>query len=127
MGLYRGLKLKTEGTPWDVEIIDVPRASSDQLPQGPVILCAMLEPGNTRIDEYQGEWGWIPGVPHSVVYMRPLDDGSHLMVDPFVGVESWSPDDVNVLWQGQGMRLVRRAPGEPVFPFARIAALTLGE
>lgn len=127
LGLYRGLKLKTEGTPWDVEMIQVAPASAEQLPQGPMILCAMLDPQSASLEDYQGEWGWIPGVPHSVVYMHQARDGSFRMVDPYVGVENWSRKDVNVLWQGQGIRLIRRGTSDPVFSLDQFAVLALGE
>lgn len=127
MGLYRGLKLKTEGTPWDVEIIDLASAANGRLPHGPLILCAMLEPGTPWAEDYEKEWGWIPGVPHSVVFLQRTPDGLYLMADPFAGVETWTQQDVDVLWHGQGIRLVGRRFDDSASPLDRITALAFGD
>lgn len=127
LGLYRGLKLKTAGTPWDVEMIDVESASPEKLPRGPVILCAMLDRDNEAAVDYEGEWGWIPGVPHTVVYTDRMRNGTYRIVDPYVGIEHWSRDDMTVLWKGQGIQLVRRTSHNGVAPLDEFAALAFGQ
>src|SRR5690606_12744726 len=73
-GLYRGLKLKTAGTPWDVEAFN---GNLEQLHEyvesGPVILNVRLpfEMGPESI--YVTQWGWVPGQGHTVVVLR-MDD-----------------------------------------------------
>lgn len=126
MGLYRGLKLKTAGTAWDVELVDVDRPSAGSLPPGPILLCVMLKPGSERSHEYQVEWGWIPDVAHSVVYMRQTRGGSYQVVDPSVGIENWTREDVNVLWHGEGVRLVRRSPNAAQSPLGPLLSLASG-
>jgi hypothetical protein len=109
-GLYRGLKLKTAGTGYDVELI---KGKVDDLKngtlQGPLILSVRLDlkPG---IDErYQKKWGWMPGVAHSVVFFRFLGDGKLAeMGDPSVGRERWGVEAIETLWHGDAMRLVKR-------------------
>ena len=126
MGLYRGLKLKTEGTDWDVQIIHFDASSADYVPRGPMVLTAMLTSDSERMEAYQGEWGWIPGVSHSVVFLNQTRSGSFRMVDPTVGIENWTSEDVRTLWCGQGMRLVRRGSVGPATPLDELVSLAWG-
>ena len=109
-GLYRGLKLKTAGTAYDVELLKakVSDLKSGAL-KGPLILSVRLDlkPG---IDErYQKKWGWLPGVAHSVVFFKMIDDGKAAeMGDPSVGRERWGFEAIETLWHGDAMRLVKR-------------------
>jgi hypothetical protein len=108
-GIYRGLKLKTSDTAWEVEVF---RASVDDLQNGlcaPAILEMELKPDAFADIRYQTEWGWIPGTPHSVVFLRITERGGFLVADPSVGREEWSAEDLALLWTGEGMRLVPRA------------------
>jgi hypothetical protein len=59
--------------------------------------------------------------------MRPARAGSYHMVDPSAGTEIWTQEDVDVLWRGQGIRLVRRRSDDLVFPLDQIATLASGE
>lgn len=116
-GLYRGLKLKTQGTPWDVEVFasqDLERLR-EKTEYGPVILTVGLTRNSTFDPVYQKEWGWVPGVSHSVVLFRFFGDQQVRIGDPSVeeGQENWTCKDLGVLWQGYGLRLVPRS-GEPV-------------
>lgn len=113
-GLFRGLKLKTEGTPWTVEWFsaDSFEVLRQKTSQGPVILSVGL-PRNTRSDSlYIRDWGWLPGVSHSVVLFSFLEPDMVRIGDPSVddGKENWTNSDLSVLWQGRGMRLVARDP-----------------
>lgn len=59
---------------------------------------------------YQTELGWRPGIRHSVVLLGFVTD----LVDigeptPDSGRERWTNEDLQELYLGQGMRLVRRA------------------
>jgi hypothetical protein len=112
-GIYRGLKLKTAETPWEVEVF---RASLDELRnglQGPAILEVELKSDAFADIRYQTEWGWIPGTPHSVVFLGVTEQGGFLVADPSVGREEWSREDLALLWTGEGIRLVPRAAGLP--------------
>ena len=106
-GLYRGLKLKTAGTGWDVAAF---RGDVEPLRResGPVILSVRLDPGPGVDARYERLWGWAPGVTHTVVLFGFRADGKTDVGDPAVGREHWREEDVRVLWHGDGLRLVRR-------------------
>ena len=108
-GLYRGLKLKTKDSPWEVEAFrgDL---SSLRREAGPVILSVRLDPGPGVDERYARLWGWTPGVNHTVVFFGFRDDGKTEIGDPAVGRENWRVEDVAVLWHGEGIRLVERRP-----------------
>jgi hypothetical protein len=104
LGLYRGLKLKTAGTAWDVYMFD--HATIDDLRgAGPAILSVELR--DQRLERHVQTWGWIPGVPHSVVFLGFIDETKVMIGDPSTGREVWTLDDLRLLWHGQGARLVR--------------------
>lgn len=107
-GLYRGLKLKTAGTPWDVEpfvwSLDELRANLSD----PVILTVHLDEDIGLAPFYREEAGWVPGLSHSTVLFAFRLDDLLEMGDPSVGREQWPIEDLQLLWHGQGMRLVRR-------------------
>jgi hypothetical protein len=111
MGLYRGLKVKTWDTPWDVEVFECTHQELVSKVSSPVIISVELRKelaDDPQYELYHEEWGWIPGQPHSVVLFGFL--GRHLVEigDPSVGREEWTRDDLELLWHGQGIRLVRR-------------------
>jgi hypothetical protein len=105
LGLYRGLKLKTAGTPYDVEVFhsDVETLLDSYEP--PAILLVMLELGADVDPRYEQNWGWIPGLGHAVVYYGRAGSDRIMIGDPSVGREKWTIDDLRVLWQGEGLRL----------------------
>ena len=109
-GLYHGLKRKTAGTRWDVEVfegdISTLRARADR----PVILTVGL-PKNVHVSpRYTQEFGWKAGRMHSVLLFAFRPDGRAVIGDPSVasGKERWSPAELKLLWRGRGMRLVPR-------------------
>lgn len=107
-GLFRGLKLKTAGTAWDVQIfkctLDELRAKSG----GPAILSVRLDPHPGIDPRYERKWGWTPGMQHAVVLFEFKSGSKAAMGDPSVGRENWSIGALEELWHGEGMRLVRR-------------------
>ena len=107
-GLYRGLKLKTADTRWDVEVFESNIEDLQSLSDGPMILNLELKKDTDFDPVYVKKWGWIPGVPHSAVLLGFRPDGRIEMGDPSNGRELWSWDDMKVLWHGQGFRLVER-------------------
>lgn len=109
MGLYRGLKKKTAGTCWDVEVVSCsPRELLAKKP-GPMVLMVGLEAGADS-EKMRREEGWIPGVGHSVVLLDTVGPGRVEVADPnpSIGRESWTAEDFEQLWRYCGMRLVRR-------------------
>jgi len=122
-GLFRGLLLKTQTSPWNVEVF---HSSVDQLltaDELPVVLCARLHLDHPHARQYEREWGWIPGTSHSVVVIMRVRPGEYVVHDPVAGKEVWTEDDLRALWSGDGMRLVARVPHES--SNARIAAKLL--
>jgi hypothetical protein len=107
LGLYRGLKLKTRDTTWDVEPFTGTPADLQESAQFPVLLLVKLIPGQNVDPRYQQQWGWEPGQGHAVVVFS-FDGQQADMGDPSLGREFWSRRDLEILWQGQGLRLVRR-------------------
>lgn len=108
-GLYRGLKLKTRNTPWQVRVLDV---SADDLMRadGPLILSVGLEE-NARIDAgYELESGWKPGLRHSVVMTSGRSGHFVEIIDPNprIGRERWTTDDLRFLYRGPALQLVPR-------------------
>lgn len=109
-GLYRGLKLKTAGTPWDVAIVRGRFAALRSLGDRPAILAAGLPRAKWVAPIYTERYGWTPGDWHSVLFFGFRGGGRVAMADPTPGIgrEEWSEDDLRVLWAGRGMRLVPR-------------------
>ncbi len=112
-GLYRGLKLKTAGSHWDVE---VKRCSIDELrtmaaEKRPIILSVGLAAGQVVDSEYTNEFGWIPGVNHSVILQRYNETGSAVIADPTMAscAEHWDREQMQTLWRGYAVRLVKRS------------------
>ncbi len=54
---------------------------------------------------FKDEWGWIPGTGHSVVALGFAADGHLVVADPAIGLEHWSMDQLEILWQGNGIRI----------------------
>ena len=109
LGLFRGLKIKTEGTPWEVMPFVGTREDLRKLGVGPVILSVGIDPTSKADRQYQQENGWIPGVNHTVVLYGFLADGKIDIGDPAVGRETWSANDLDLLWRGEGIYLARSA------------------
>lgn len=110
LGLYRGLKLKTQGTRWDVEVV---RCSADELSRWsdrPLIIEAGLD-SQERVDPaFRHEFGWVPGAKHSVILCGLSPQGGATIIDPspHIGREEWDAATLERLWRGYGMRLVDR-------------------
>lgn len=111
LGVYRGLRRKTAGTPWRVGVLS--RANLDTLRRatqdGPVVLSVGLDRFAHGVDpRYQSQWGWTPGLRHAVVLFRFLPNNKIEMGDPSVGREQWNTESLSVLWHGEGIRLIPR-------------------
>ena len=106
-GLYRGLKLKTKGTPWKAKVffcsVDDLRASGYM----PAILKVGIA-GGASDPKYEQDWGWSRGQPHTVVLFGFTPDNKVEIGDPSIGREHWAFEHLKVLWMGTGIRLVKR-------------------
>ncbi len=109
VGLYRGLKLKTIGTPLDVEVVAC--AADDVLAMNePAIISVGLDAtAATRV--MCEEWGWIPGVDHTVVFVKNNGADGLIVADPAPGYghERWSRDNFAMLFRGIAIRVVKRS------------------
>jgi MFS family permease len=104
LGLYRGIKVVAARNNRQVEIVD---AGLDRLivaDDWPVLAAVRL-PRGVDDPRFEQEWGWIPGMGHSVVILRRTDEGEFLVADPAVGLELWSESKLQTLWQGSGLRV----------------------
>ena len=109
-GLYRGLKLKTHGTRYDVRVLSGSARKLLSTLRSPTILSVGL-PMDTRPDSYyRTKWVWNPGEEHSVILLGINKEGMLQIIDPDdrIVFENWHPRDIAVLWRGQGMTLVER-------------------
>lgn len=109
-GLYRGLKLKTAGTDWDVEVFS---GTADDLKNGPqttAILMVGIPSADSAPPLYSHQYGWIPGVFHSVLFFEFLPGDAIHMGEPTPTIveETWSDEDLRILYRGRGVRLVKR-------------------
>jgi hypothetical protein len=105
LGLYRGLKLKTAGTPYEVEAFQTDIESLLDSEELPAILLVMLQLGADVDPRYENEWGWTPGLGHAVVCYGRAGSDRVMIGDPSVGREKWTIKDLQVLWHGEGLRL----------------------
>lgn len=108
LGLYHGLSVRLRGTPYHVEFFECP---VDQLAeivdQYPALLCCQLtDEVDMKFPDYSVERGWIPGIRHSTVLIKPLRNtfviGDPSQRDP----ELWTREDLTNLWTGTGLRVV---------------------
>src|SRR5207253_1045390 len=106
-GLFRGLKLKTRDTNWDVELISLNIDDLRRENALPAVLVAELTDAKAADRRYSEDWGWIPGVQHAVVAFR-IDERRVEIGDPAIGRERWLLEALRVLWHGVALKLVPR-------------------
>jgi hypothetical protein len=108
-GLYRGLKLKTTGAPYDVEVFSCSADDLRRFTPDCIILTVGLRRGAKVDSIYEQQYSWTRGVTHAVLFFDFMGKDRVQMADPDVGKEQWTVDDLRVLFQHRGLRLVRRA------------------
>lgn len=105
LGLYRGMKIKTRGTGWDVEIF---RGSVQELRGlgGTMLVSVGVKKGEEESAHFEKEYGWPPGLKHTVVVFD--FPGNEVEVgDPAAGRQQWSVNNLEKLWYGEGLRLIK--------------------
>ncbi len=107
-GLYRGLKLKTRGTPYCVKVEKwpLPHLLASKIP---VILQMRFKMKPGMDPRYATEWGWVPGVSHSVIFLGKAPEDKVKIADPSIGRELWSVQGVKDLWHGYVVYLEERS------------------
>jgi len=110
LGLYRGLKLKTAGTEWDVEVVTC-AADELLLTEGPLLLRVLL-PASSVIEDNGERHTSRRRFEHAVLLMG-ADDDDHLQVfDPAIPERrrvDWKISDLRQRWPGEALRLVPRS------------------
>jgi hypothetical protein len=104
LGLYRGVKLMADEHQRKVEVLDVTLDELLSAADWPALLAVEL-PLGTEDRRYADQWGWIPGMGHSVVVLGSAAGDQVWVGDPAVGLERWSRSDLQVLWHGVGLRV----------------------
>jgi hypothetical protein len=106
-GLYRGLLQKTEGRDIEVEVYECEYDLIRNHFRGPAIISVGLEKDREYPPIYTEQWGWKPGVRHSVVLVEFIGIDRVLVADPSIGLEEWSIADLKTLWRGRAVTLHR--------------------
>ena len=104
LGLDRGVKVIATRHDRRVVLLDggLTRLIADN--DWPVLVSVGL-PFGVEDRRFVEQWGWIPGMGHSVVILGRTTDGNFIVGDPAVGLEIWSKADLDLLWSGVGMRV----------------------
>lgn len=117
LGLWRGLRKATAQTDWEPQVMDVTLNDLLSRDAGRDIFPCLILVGFPRFGSvaspeeearYTDEYGWPRGFRHSVVLYGPADDGGVEIGDPSIGRERWAKQDLEILWRGEAVRLVRR-------------------
>ncbi|NLX98855.1 MAG: hypothetical protein GXY83_22095 [Rhodopirellula sp.] len=111
LGIYRGLRLKTRGTSWRVEVVSGTLDDLRRCDQWPVLglLRKQEEPSRAALP-------WLSRVGHTVVIYGFTDTGTLDVGDPGFGRSFWKAEELAARWEGTGIRLVPReapSPGKP--------------
>ena len=104
LGLYRGLKVTARSYSRDVEarLMSLEELTSSR--RFPLLIMVRLPESGVDDPRYERDWGWVPGVGHSVVILDRDGDDRFLIGDPAAGTEFWSRADLQVLWHGDVIR-----------------------
>ncbi|MEZ6090770.1 MAG: hypothetical protein R3C05_22665 [Pirellulaceae bacterium] len=58
---------------------------------------------------YESNWGWVPGLGHSVVAFGSLPNGDVIIGDPSIGREFFASQGMQVLWHGEGICMQKQS------------------
>ncbi|TWU44851.1 hypothetical protein Q31b_00210 [Novipirellula aureliae] len=110
LGLYRGLKLAANANQRDVEAVSMTHEELASNQEWPLLITVQLPASGVENPSYEEDWGWIPGLGHSVVvFGRIADTGHYRIGDPSIGAELWTSVDMQVLWHGDAIRFKGRS------------------
>ena len=107
MGVYRGLKLMTQGTVWEVVAEPFSRKALLSLRESPALLSVDID---TDLIAANYEHGFRSNAGHSVLVLRADGDDEVIVFDPapFYGIECWDREVLSWVSEGVILRLVRR-------------------
>jgi hypothetical protein len=110
LGVFRGLKLKTAETEWDVVVEDF--CSTRHLAEHRIMPGVLSLTFHSRSGSQHTATGESPSTGHSVVSLESFGDGSLNVFDPSpeFGFETWHAGFLNDVRSGVLLRLVRRDP-----------------
>ncbi len=102
LGLFRGIKLATRHT--DHRVVAKRLTLDELLASGkPAILKVNLPASEHKRTQYESESGWLADQPHTVLFLSHSHQQYLNMVDPEVGRENWTIDDLRTLWTGDAI------------------------
>ena len=113
LGVYRGLKLKTANTNWDVVAEDVnPKDLFSSRPNLGVLAMSFQAPGEDQVVD--PEWGFESDIGHTVLVLQSRSSKSIDVFDPSpeYGHETWSEEVLASVKQSILLRLVPRDGNE---------------
>jgi hypothetical protein len=99
LGLYRGLKLKTIGSKWNVVVFD---GAADQLRRTPVPAVAIIHAGGITTGRLS------IGDRHAVVIFGFNPDGTIDVGDPYAGRQRWKFNQFAAVYDGEAIALTQR-------------------
>jgi len=108
LGLYRGLGRKTAESPYRVAVVQCDVESLLSADDWPVLLLCRLPDEDHPLFSHVRNWGWTPGAGHSVVVFSRFGAGGFDVGDPMVGRQVWTLRELQALWSGRAIQLVRR-------------------
>ncbi|TWT83236.1 hypothetical protein CA13_47010 [Planctomycetes bacterium CA13] len=104
LGLYRGVKLMANQNGRDVQAVSMTLDQLESDDDWPVLIMVKLPEFGVDLSLYADQWGWIPGLGHTVVALGRTPQGHFVIGDPSVGRELWTRENLEVLWHGDAIR-----------------------
>jgi hypothetical protein len=107
LGVYRGLRLKTAGTPWHVWVSDEPLATIDHWPL-PAVITIKGSGVNAGTGGVGGMFDISPG--HDIVLFARLPGNRYAIGDPFTGRQTWTSGQMAAAYAGQVAAITKTIP-----------------
>lgn len=111
LGLYHGLSLKLRLIDKQPFLFDETIEELLNRDEPQIISCELTEAAAKKHPEMAEDWGWLPGIKHAVVLLgRSTPEDRVVIADPANGLEEWTLDELTLLWDGRGVRVVSWVP-----------------
>jgi len=107
LGIYRGLRVKTENSPWSVRVLTTSSRDEifDAAKRHPVFISVFFRPVAGGRASYLNN---LTEAKHAVVLLGVLPDGRVAIGDPLSGQIIWTAEEFAAHWAGEGLQLVPR-------------------